>query len=81
MFMGGNPEVLLPTDLDFKNTMEPDSMKEAASSNEVLTPSCSMKEPDTPILWTEVVRKGKHKTKTRSRNNNLGENDRCLLKY
>jgi hypothetical protein len=40
-----------------------------------------MKEHDSPILWTEVARKGKHKTKTKSMNNNIGENDNCIPEY
>jgi hypothetical protein len=80
IFVEENPEVLLPTDLDIKNTMEPDFIKESVGTHELLTPS-SMKEHDSPILWTEVARKGKNKTKTKSMNNNIGENDNCIPEY
>jgi hypothetical protein len=80
IFVEENPEVLLPTDLDIKNTMKPDFIKESVGTHELLTPS-SMKEHDSPILWTEVARKGKNKTKTKSMNNNIGENDNCIPEY
>jgi hypothetical protein len=59
MFVGEIPEVLLPTNLDVSMETESEPLKGA---NKLLTPSCSLKEPDICVPWTEVVRRGKYKS-------------------
>jgi hypothetical protein len=44
-------------------------------------PNASVKGPATLELWTEVVRKGKNKSKTRSMKEKIDVDDRCMLKY
>jgi hypothetical protein len=46
-----------------------------------VSPDCSIKEPNSSNLWTEVVRKGKNRGKYRSRSKKIGDNERGLLKY
>jgi hypothetical protein len=75
-FVKDNPETLLPTDLD----LETDIMvvdKENANSSTIISHVPSIKDETSPPLWTEVVRKGKSK----SRSNKINYDDRMILQY
>jgi hypothetical protein len=47
----------------------------------ITSPTSSIKEPNSSELWTEVVRKGKVKAKTRSSGDKIGINERGILEY
>jgi hypothetical protein len=78
-FVGENPEVLLPTSIDLDIEVVRDPLKGQERPN-ISSPN-SMKETNTADLWTEVVRKGRNRAKTKSRSDKIGGNDRCILEY
>jgi hypothetical protein len=45
------------------------------------SPQCSIKEPKSLELWTEVVKRGRPRGKVSSRNEKIVENERGLLEY
>jgi hypothetical protein len=45
------------------------------------SPKCSMKEPNSSDLWTEVVRKRRKKAKSRSRCDKIVSNEMGVLEY
>jgi hypothetical protein len=40
-----------------------------------------LKDPETSTSLSEVVRRGKHRIKTKSRSDKITTNDRCFLEY
>jgi hypothetical protein len=48
---------------------------------DLASPQCSIKEPNSSESWTEVVRRGKPKGKARGRSGEIVENERVLLEY
>jgi hypothetical protein len=48
---------------------------------DLTTPTGSIKEPDTSAPWTEVVRRGRNRSKTVSVHDKIHQNDRCCLEY
>jgi hypothetical protein len=96
-FVGENPEILLPTNLDLQAHMDNHevenndsqvddlrhngSLKENIIDNAVETPVGTLEDPKTSPLWAEVVRKGRYKKKSRSRRDKINSNDRCFLEY
>jgi hypothetical protein len=75
-FMEQNVEIFLPGDLNVDNEIPPEPIEgEMVVVNE--SPLPSVKDVDTPPLWTEVVRKGKN----RSRPTRIEPNDRRILEY
>jgi hypothetical protein len=79
-FVAKNPESVLPVNLDVDLEIESDPLNCQVVSSHV-SPSDSIKETDTSVLWTEVVRKGKNRSKCRSRKEKIGEHDRHILEY
>jgi hypothetical protein len=65
-FVAKNPESVLPVNLDVDLEIESDPLNGQVVSSHV-SPSDSIKETDTSVLWTEVVRKGKNRSKCRNR--------------
>jgi hypothetical protein len=80
-FTEDNIEVILPVNMEVDNEITSDSIKEVVVHVEDLTPKDSLKESNTSLLWTEVVRRDKNKNKTKSRNDKIKSNDRCCLEY
>jgi hypothetical protein len=80
-FTEDNIEVILPVNMEVDNEITSDSIKEVEVHVEDLTPKDSLKESNTSLLWTEVVRRDKNKNKTKSRNDKIKSNDRCCLEY
>jgi hypothetical protein len=78
-FVCDNPEVVLPVSIDVE--LEGISHPVEGCDKPDLSSPASIKEPNTEALWTEVVRKGRNMTKSKSRNINIGDHDRCILKY
>jgi hypothetical protein len=70
-FVEENPEVLLPTVLDFDRDMMIVPINGSELSNSNGTPEESMKDSETSPPWTEGVRKGE----TRSRSNKINQNN------
>jgi hypothetical protein len=71
-----NPESILPTELDLESDMKVvDKADGDISKNKSHVPS--FKDDASPPLWTEVVRKGKAK----SRSNRIKYDDRRVLEY
>jgi hypothetical protein len=68
-FVGENPEVLLPSNLDVDNDLIPNSIKEDGDQNSCKTPIGYVKEPDALDLWTAVVKKGRNMYKRRKDKN------------
>jgi hypothetical protein len=79
-FVAKNPESVLPVNLDVDLEIEYDPLNGQVVSS-LVSPSDSIKETDTSVLWTEVVRKGKNRSKCRSRKEKIGEHDRHILEY
>jgi hypothetical protein len=91
------PEVLLPTDLDVNHDLRDNFVagegniveegNQGAPSRYIMvekeceTPVGSLKDLETSPSWSEVVRRGKHRIKTKSRSDKITINDRCLLGY
>jgi hypothetical protein len=75
-----NPESVLLVNLDVDLKIESDPLNGQVVSSPV-SPSDSTKETDTLVLWTEVVRKGKNRSKCRSRKEKIDEHDSCILEY
>jgi hypothetical protein len=75
--------MLLPTNIEADICIEEyGSMGQSGvlnSQTELQTPIGSLEDPSASPLWTEVVRRGK--SKTRSRIENKGCDERCILKY
>jgi hypothetical protein len=80
-FTEDNIEVILPVNMEVDNEITSDSIKEVVVHVEDLTPKDSLKESNTSLLWTEVVRRDKNKNKTKGRNDKIKSNDRCCLEY
>jgi hypothetical protein len=89
-FAGQNPEVLLPTDLDIDLICdnighvllnESDHLTSINVVKELIgvSPPCSIKEPNSSELWTDVVRKGRRKGKNRIRNDKMVNHERRIL--
>jgi hypothetical protein len=77
-FVGNNPEVCLPSNLDVAIEHVPQVEVEIES---ICTPTSSFKESDNPVPWTEVVRRGRNKSKTRNNIENVCTHERCILEY
>jgi hypothetical protein len=80
-FTEDNIEVILPVNMEVDNEITSGSIKEVEVHVEDLTPKDSLKESNNSLLWTKVVRRGKNKNKTKSRNDKIKSNDRCCLEY
>jgi hypothetical protein len=80
-FVGANPETLLPDNLDDDCIVSTVPLEGIVAQEFVSTPEVSIKEPDTSELWTEVVKRGRKKNKTRSTYVKIGHDDRSLLEY
>jgi hypothetical protein len=81
-FADENPYMILPVNLDFELDVKENVNTEAVSNSvDCTTPTRSFKEPDTSGLWTEVVRNGRNRNKTKSVNDKINSIDRCCLKY
>jgi hypothetical protein len=65
-FVAQNPESVLPVNIDVDLKIESDPLNDQVVSNPI-SPSDSIKEIDTSVLWTEVAKKGKSRSKCRSR--------------
>jgi hypothetical protein len=82
-FVEQNPDMLLPTNVEANICIEEyGSMGQSGvlnSQTELQTPIGSLEDPSASPLWTEVVRRGK--SKTRSRIENKGCDERCILEY
>jgi hypothetical protein len=81
-FVIENPDMLLPMNLDFEVEIQ-DALTpfDIDSPEKVSTPTDAGIEPDTSALWTEVVRKGRKRNKTKNANNKIHSNERCGLEY
>jgi hypothetical protein len=75
-FVGENPETLLPIDLDLESDLG-FANKEAENAKDCDSPAPSVKDEESPPLWTEVVRRGK----TKSRSNKIKNDDMRILEY
>jgi hypothetical protein len=64
-FVGENPEVLLPSNLEVDSELIPNPVKEDGDLDGCKTPMGSLKEPDSSDLWTEVVKKGRNRYKNK----------------
>jgi hypothetical protein len=80
-FVPENPEVNLPTSLDivFEHLNKPS--KEVLVHNNEITPEASIKEAEDAVPWTEVVRRGANRIKSKSLSDKINPHDRCILKY
>jgi hypothetical protein len=81
-FVDENPDMLLPANLDVELEMQEGfkpNVSEDIENNH--TPTGSIKEPDTSVLWTEVVMKGRNRNKIKGVNEKIHPNDRCCLEY
>jgi hypothetical protein len=58
-----------------------DSLKENIIDNVVETPAGTLEDSKAFPLWTEVVRRGRYKKKSRSKRDKINSNDRCSLEY
>jgi hypothetical protein len=76
-----NPDVNLPASLDsvFENLNEP--FKGLSDQDSVTTLETSIKEFEYAIPWTEVVRRGVKRIKSKSMSNKINSHDRCILEY
>jgi hypothetical protein len=79
-FVAQNHESVLLVNLDVNLKIESGPLNGQEVSSPVF-PVDSIKETDTSELWTEVVRRGKNRSKCRSRKEKIGEHDRCILEY
>jgi hypothetical protein len=75
-FVEVNRETVLLTELDLESDILM-VVKENVVSNTGKSPIPSFKDEASPPLWTEVVRKGK----SRSRSNKINQDDRRVLEY
>jgi hypothetical protein len=75
-FVEENPETLLPNELDLESDLGVTNMVDV-NDKEFDSPIPSFKDEESPPLWTEVVRKGKMKSKS----NKIKLDDRRLLEY
>jgi hypothetical protein len=75
-FVEENPETLLPTKLDLESDLG-FANKEGENAKNCNSHVPSVKDDESPPLWTEVVRKGK----TKSRSNKIKIDDRRLQEY
>jgi hypothetical protein len=66
---------MLPSSLELDNGMLANPLDGPEPT--VSTPIESLKDYETSPAWTEVVRKGK----TRSKSNKIDHYDRCILEY
>jgi hypothetical protein len=83
-----NPDVLLPVNLDVELNVEGSTLDGLfpVSQSSMLNTQTDMQSPVEPLedsttspMWTEVVRRGESKTRSRLNNNICDE--RCLLEY
>jgi hypothetical protein len=74
-FVEDNPEVNLPMNLDFVCSHSEELVRE--DNTRETTPEASLKEEHSSPLWTEVVRRGRTRTKI----NKIVDNDRHILEY
>jgi hypothetical protein len=90
-FVGQNPEVMLPTDLEIDLICDnighvlPNESDHLTSTNVVkeligVSPPCSIKELNSSESWSDVVRKGRRKGKNRIRNDKMVNHEMCILK-
>jgi hypothetical protein len=79
-FVATNPEVVLPAnlDLDVCKANIPVSIDDSIVGSNETTPKGPLKELDS-LTWTEVVKRGKYRNKSRSRSNIITDHDRCTL--
>jgi hypothetical protein len=82
-FVEQNPDMLLPTNLEvdicideYGSRVQSDVLN---TQTDLQTPIGSLEDPSSSPLWTEVVRRGKSKTK--SRIENKGCDERHILEY
>jgi hypothetical protein len=80
-FLGDNPEIGLPTKIDIDLAMTTTPLKGNGDIQEHSFQGGSIEEQRTLPLWSEVVRKGKNRSKSRSRKENFVKNDRRILEY
>lgn len=67
-FVGENPEILLPANLDIEvENVQEGGVDEKMLEKELHTPEESIKDSDPSLKWSEVVRRGK--TKSRNEKN------------
>jgi hypothetical protein len=64
--VGLNPGTVLPVNLDVSLDLDVEPLEGQIIVNPV-SPCTSIKEADTSELWTEVVKRGENRSKTRSR--------------
>jgi hypothetical protein len=64
--VGLNPGTVLPVNLDVSLDLDAEPLEGHIIVN-LVSPCTSIKEADTSELWTEVVRRGENRSKTRSR--------------
>jgi hypothetical protein len=79
MFVESHPEVMLPASLD-DHVVEPvlvDNQESDSLNVNIHTPELSFKEAAASPPWTEVVRRGK----TRSKSNKIDKYEGCTLQY
>jgi hypothetical protein len=80
-FADENPKVLLPTNLDLDNAGIDTSIKGEHAQNFVATSDVSLKKQDSPVSWTEVVKKGSNRNKVRSKSEKINSDDGYTLEY
>jgi hypothetical protein len=76
-----NPDIALPSNLDVEVMVDVEYVQDSNLPIEVPTPAEPFKDSGPSTPWTEVVRKGKNRNKTRSRNDKISSNDRRCLEY
>jgi hypothetical protein len=64
VFVDSSPEIMLPTIQDFNCGMQSKPVDETETQVEISTPEKVLKEPDHSPSWTEVVRRGKTRSKS-----------------
>jgi hypothetical protein len=79
-FVGENPEVLLPANIDIDLGIVNSPLK-GQDDVIVASPNTSIKEANSSELWIEVVRKGKNRAKAKSKGDKISQHDRCFLEY
>jgi hypothetical protein len=80
-FVSENPEVNLPASLEnvFEQLKEP--IKEVVVHDIVNTPEVSIKRTEDEVPWTEVVRRGANRIKSKSLLDKINPHERCILEY
>jgi hypothetical protein len=96
-FADGNPDILLPVDLDVVSDLATNALEAGAGqmdrvnqgdpsrdhSNEEVygTPAGPLEGLETSTSWSEVIRRDKNRTKTKSGIDKITLDDRCFLEY